>query len=294
MSLVVAVGLAGAAGMLWGPVPPIAAAIAMALIAVVIVGVLLWRADPDRPKVKSNLGTGLLAGFAVSLAIGGAEVAMDEERAKRAERQGLFTTVAAAKDLREFDLRKGDATEFYFVGKNLSYARFGRANLAKANFGGARLEGAEFCSANLRDANLFEADLREATLTGADLGGANVNGADLMRAQLVGAKLPETRLQGVDLVYADLDGAELAGADLRLADLRGAYLGGANLHGAKLVEANLRGAIFNSETTWPTDFHPRAAGARRQSPREARRRTLLGTATDRIRRCERGSTAQSY
>ncbi len=114
--------------------------------------------------------------------------------------------------------------------------------------------------------DLAEADLIGANLSRADLSRAKLREAKLREADLSGAWLWEANLSGADLSWANLEGAypekaDLSRANLSRANLSRAKLEGANLTGANLEGANLEKATYNSETKWPDDFDPDAAGA---------------------------------
>jgi Pentapeptide repeats (8 copies) len=83
-------------------------------------------------------------------------------------------------------------------------------------------------------------DLRYARMDTLTLDNANLGYANLSRARMRG-----TSLRGAYLRGADLRQAELQSADLREADLR---------------EASLEGARANTDTRWPDQFDPLAAG----------------------------------
>lgn len=158
--------------------------------------------------------------------------------------------------MRDFDLAERD-----LAGTNLAP----QADLRKANLSGANLK-----EADLSRSYLDEADLRRANLEGAKLSAASLWGTDLRGArydsqtawpqgfnfQISGAIGPGAEASRADLGGADLRGANLRGANLRSADLRGAELSGADLSGA-----HLRRARYTSDTKWPDNFDPRAAGA---------------------------------
>jgi uncharacterized protein YjbI with pentapeptide repeats len=195
-------------------------------------------------------------------------------------------------DLRSVDLRQArfgkGADEGHF-----ELANFAGAQLQGAVLDGVHLTGAHFERANLGGkANLVEAaSLAEANLTKADLTMADLGLAVLMRAILCGANFQEANLTRATLWYANLTGAKLVGAYLTGANLTEAHLAGASFMGAD--GANLTGAVYDSETTWPTGFDPKAEGAHlirarsvRASPLpSARRPSAQDSDTSRRRRC---------
>jgi hypothetical protein len=118
-----------------------------------------------------------------------------------------------------------------------------RTELAGANFQDGHFASANFFGANLRRATMVETDIRNASLISADL-----RGAHLLRTNLAGCRLLRAKLGG-----AMLEGADLSGATL----------------GAGPFAADLSDARYNEHTTWPEEFNPDAAGARksRELPR---------------------------
>jgi uncharacterized protein YjbI with pentapeptide repeats len=82
----------------------------------------------------------------------------------------------------------------------------------------------DLLGADLRAANLRLANLRGIDLRGADLSRANLGGADLRGADLRGANLREASLHWADLISANLSGAYAGRTDLSLADLSGTDL----------------------------------------------------------------------
>lgn len=84
---------------------------------------------------------------------------------------------------------------------------------------------------------------------------------------LSGSLLPSARLGWARLARADLRGADVRGTSLQHADLAGAHLEqsllcGTQFQGADLRGAHLAGARASADTSWPTGFDWRAAGAR--------------------------------
>jgi Pentapeptide repeats (8 copies) len=115
-----------------------------------------------------------------------------------------------------------------------------------------RLTGANLQSARLKGGTLVDADLSGANLTKANLSQTTLIHADLRRANL-----PKANLRWANLQKADLDGADLRWAGLERADLRGADLRGADLRRADyLRRADFRGAKYDSTTRWPPGFDP--------------------------------------
>jgi len=125
---------------------------------------------------------------------------------------------------------------------------------ANWNLEGVLLQGADLTRADLGGAWLMKAQLQRAVLTGAALAGSRLDSANLEGAGLSGADL-----HGAVLTYANLKNANLRDAKLGRASLHGA-----NLSGADLKDADLGGAAYDEDTTWPRDFDPGKAGAKRE------------------------------
>lgn len=116
------------------------------------------------------------------------------------------------------------------------------ALLSQVKLRGAKLQGSNFKGANLYQADFSQANLYTTDFTQADLHEANFHKAILWKANLREAELSKT---------------DIRGANLKKVNLRGAFLKGANLYGA-----DLKGAVFDKETTFPTEeFDAVKAGA---------------------------------
>lgn len=115
----------------------------------------------------------------------------------------------------------------FYVGCDLSGARFEEGVGMNGSFRGARLIGANFARASFNRVDFGEADLSEADmrlvslkqavlgktiLVRADLFGANLFNAQARRAQLDNARLLRSNLYGCDLSDASLVGADLTQA----------------------------------------------------------------------------------
>jgi hypothetical protein len=85
---------------------------------------------------------------------------------------------------------------------------------------------------------------------------------DLSGSLLGGARLGWARLAGADLRGADVRGTSLQHAELAGAHLEQALLCGTQFQGADLGGAHLAGARVSADTSWPSGFDWRAAGAR--------------------------------
>jgi uncharacterized protein YjbI with pentapeptide repeats len=136
----------------------------------------LWRFEPTDLKA---IGSSLLTGSLVSLAIFALQFYLDREDARKSKEEQFRLTLAVTKDLEGLDPP---------------------LSLAGLNLPDKVLDHAELAGEDLTDANLAGASLRSANLEGAQLEGANLYRADLTGAQMVGA---------------DLDNAVLASATLQ-------------------------------------------------------------------------------
>jgi uncharacterized protein YjbI with pentapeptide repeats len=168
-------------------------------------------------------------------------------------------------------LRAGDMDSVGTLKANLQNANLSEASLQRVYLWGANLQNANLSSADLLGSNLVNVNFQNANLSGASLNEADLSSANLQGANLSYANLQDANLWGVTLEGADLTGANLQNTVLWLtnlvdaeflgADLRTANLGRAHLQGANLVDATLYGATYTTETVWPDDFDPKAAGA---------------------------------
>ncbi len=146
---------------------------------------------------------------------------------------------------------------------DLSYVDLSNATLTKANLRNANLREAKLSRVWLNEADLSEAYLFEADLSGkvgAKLSKANLNKVTLTKANLTKARLSEANLDEADLNGTDLSGANLSKTSLKLTDLSGANLSQAYLIQTDLSQALLKGAKYSTNTSFPPDFDPEAAG----------------------------------
>lgn len=149
---------------------------------------------------------------------------------------------------------------------SLRSASFLAAKLNDAFLHNADLSFADLSHTELRNVNLNGANLVRAKLSYADIAGSFISEVDLTDAKLNFAILEDATLGRSNLVGANLRGAILTkanlwGSNLTAVDMREAVLRGASFDGAGLLGVDLRGAKYDSETIWPINFDPRAAGA---------------------------------
>jgi hypothetical protein len=213
-------------------------------------GLYLWlptRGDPDH---RGGLGSALIGGAVIALAIFLVQIVIDERRQRESEQTNLRLTLGLTQDLGGIDLRGEDLDRVYLAGKSLVGALLEGASLSGANLSGARLRDAHLSGANLRCGNLNLARIPEARFNETDLTGASLQGVSGEDAQFFGA----------DLRSADLSRAALPQSKLIGADLTEAYLNGADLRTADLTDANLTDVHYDGETRWPEGFTPPPPG----------------------------------
>jgi len=151
----------------------------------------------------------------------------------------------------------GDVSGLLLAGGSLSGRDLTGAFLRGKDLYGMDLVGAKLANANLGYVNLSSADLSDADLSGADLEGAHFDYTKLIGANLKGAHFGEADLVGADLSRADLRGVDLSRATLFIWFQKGLW----DPSPPRKISAILSGAKYDSETFWPEDFDPVAAGA---------------------------------
>ena len=146
-------------------------------------GLFLWWPPCAPPDRSSELGTALIAGGVVALAV----LVLERSFTKEAERRDLLLQLGFVGELRGIDLSGRDLSGFQLTEKTLSYARFRKANLRGANLSGSRLDHADLREADLRDAKMDATDLfpSETLFPSEDL--------------IPGPIFPDANLQGVGL-----------------------------------------------------------------------------------------------
>jgi uncharacterized protein YjbI with pentapeptide repeats len=258
--------------LLWPEVPW---RIAVLIVVVLVFGLGLWWNYRMEQGAKSNLGTALVAGTLVALAVFAFQANIEAhrqalteraqaEQRRVAERQSLQLTLGLQRDLTGIDLTGRDLTEFYLRGKILNEATLEYAVLDKAVLRTVQLRRASLFHTRLAYSDLRGADMRNADLAAADLRGAWLESADLRNAQLTAADLEDAQLYKADLRGANLgsilyrDGYGAVGT--RAANLRRSVLSGADLRGAVLDGTDMVGASADKCTRWPKGFNPERAG----------------------------------
>jgi Pentapeptide repeats (8 copies) len=155
----------------------------------------LWRFGPADLKA---IGSSLLTGSLVSLAIFALGFYLDREAAKESKEEQFRLTLAVTKDLEGLD------PPLPLAGLNLPDKVLDHAELA-----GEDLTDTNLAGASLRSANLTGAQLEGANLYRADLTGAQMKRADLDDAVLTSAKLRDATIYGRTRVNLELEGTDV-------------------------------------------------------------------------------------
>jgi Pentapeptide repeats (8 copies) len=154
----------------------------------------LWRFE--RADLKA-IGSSLLTGSLVSLAIFALQFYLDREDARKSKEEQFRLTLAVTKDLEGLDPPLSLAG-LNLPDKVLDHAELAGEDLTNTNLAGASLRSANLAGAQLEGANLYRADLTGATLTGADLDNAVLASAILRDATIYGRRDVELELEGTD------------------------------------------------------------------------------------------------
>jgi hypothetical protein len=155
----------------------------------------LWRFEPTDLKA---IGSSLLTGSLVSLAIFALGFYLDREDARKSKEEQFRLTLAVTKDLEGLD------PPLSLAGLNLPDKVLDHAELA-----GEDLTDTNLAGASLRSANLTGAQLEGANLYRADLTGAQMKRADLDDAVLTSAKLRDATIYGRTGVNLELEGTDV-------------------------------------------------------------------------------------
>jgi Pentapeptide repeats (8 copies) len=155
----------------------------------------LWRFEPADLKA---IGSSLLTGSLVSLAIFALQFYLDREDARQAKEEQFRLTLAVTKDLEGLDPPLPLAG-LNLPDKVLDHAELAGEDLTDANLAGASLRSANLEGAQLEGANLYRADLEGAQMVGADLDNAVLSSANLRDATIYGPTGVELELDGTDV-----------------------------------------------------------------------------------------------
>ena len=176
-----AIGLAGIAGTLFGPIGAILAGEVLAAL-VVTAGILFLSHD-------RWLTFGLAAALTVSLVALAGSIRLHESHHKTSRRAPAATVAGRPKPPVDWQWQKisqSMAREANLRGADLDGANLNGLQLTHKDLDGAQADGASFRGSQLEDASLRGASLRGACLQGANLTGANLSGADFTGADVAG------------------------------------------------------------------------------------------------------------
>lgn len=177
-----------------------------------------------------------------------------EQIIKRAREKGERPALCGM-ELQLMFLGSMNFTEVDFTKANLKGAVLNRANLSRADFSEANLSIASFIDANLKGAILQKATLNGAKFIGTDLTGADLSGTDLQEVNLREAILRKANLCGTNLKQVILGQRVYVGWNPMDP---GNFATG---QWAIDVTAEFSEAKYDSFTSWPKGFDPKAFGA---------------------------------
>jgi uncharacterized protein YjbI with pentapeptide repeats len=248
----------------------------------------LWQ--PDTPAHPTDLSSTCLA----NMQLGGAR--LQNVVLEGSDVRGALLTQADLRgakmgisDLGETHIEDADFSYSHMEGADLSgvtpvfddcppwafhnpaAARFSHTDLSGADLGDAKLLGGDFTYAQLQGADLSFTSFERTDLQGATIASAVVRGtvdfeeSDLSDSRITDMKFYTVAGPGFTEPLPSDDGEavlNLRRADLKHADIRGLDLSHANLEGADLsgaqidAPAKIVGVHYDSETQWPTGYHP--------------------------------------
>lgn len=180
----IAIGLAGLASTLFGPIGAILEAEAVAALAVTA-GILLLSRD-------RWLTFGLAAALTISLAAIAGSVWQHNSHHKTSRQAPAARARGALKPPVNWQWRtisQAMADKANLRGADLEGANMSGLQLSHKNFAGAQADGASFRGSQLKDASFQGASLRGACLQGANLTGANLAGVDFTGADVAGVTI---------------------------------------------------------------------------------------------------------
>jgi hypothetical protein len=170
-------------------VPAVVWVLAVAGVALLVLSLYLLKRD--EPKAN-EIGSSLLTGALVAVALSGLQLYLEDRREDQNRREQFRTTIGVTRHLEGLD------PEFTLAGMQLS-----QKVLDSARLGGEDLRATNFQNASLKNAQLDGADLRDANLNGAIL-----TDADLTDAKMNDADLRATTLDATIYGVGDLSGAK--------------------------------------------------------------------------------------
>lgn len=167
-------------------------AVAVGLLLAGVSLLLLTKGEGStKGELSKEIGSSLLTGTAVALAVFILQIVLD---ARRDEEQ-FRLTLGVTQHLEGLD-PTSSLEGLQLSGKSLEKAQLADENLHETNFQEASLKDAVMTDADLSEAILFGAQLQGAQLQGSDLRGADLRFANLARTQLEGPDGPDLELEG--------------------------------------------------------------------------------------------------
>jgi hypothetical protein len=118
-------------------------------------GGLLWWPPCALPDRSSELGTALIGGGIVALAV----LVLERSLTKEANRRDLLLQLGLGRDMRGIDLSGRNLSGFHLPTKDFSHAVFRRASLRGSNLSGAHLDFADLREVDLRGTKLDKTGL---------------------------------------------------------------------------------------------------------------------------------------
>jgi hypothetical protein len=197
----VAIGLAGIAGTLFGPIGAIFGGETLAAL-VVTAGILFLSRD-------RWLTLGLAAVLTISLVGLAGSIWLYESHHKSSRRASAAAVAGEPRlpvDWQWRRISQAMANEANLRGADLEAANLNGLQLSHKDLAGAQADGASFRGSQLKDASLQGASLRGACLEGANLTGADLAGADFTGADVAGVTVSR-QAKRVALVWPDTHSA---------------------------------------------------------------------------------------
>lgn len=228
------------------------------VVGLALVGLFLWWPDRDsNPVGRTDLGTQLVGGSVVALAILFVQIAWDGRL--RNEENSRATRLEAEEEARRArDLRWENLTVRALTDQHRERVRLLLNIVLQMPSAHLPLDLREL---DLSDLILANRDLTGALLSNSVLRNANMNSSILVNADLTGAQMNNSILDDADLQSANLNDARLNGASMKGTKLAGAQLQGANLVGAIFdSRTTFQGAKADDNTSWPQGFDLSGAG----------------------------------
>lgn len=122
---------------------------ALAVVLVFVIGAILWWPPWVPADRYSDLGTAIMGGGVIALAV----LYLEQRSAMEADKRDLLLAMGLGQSFVGIDLQRRNLARAYLVGKDFSGARFGKANLKGADLAGAVLQRANLRGSDLRGTN---------------------------------------------------------------------------------------------------------------------------------------------